>query len=150
MRNGTANKPLNLGNLIVSHNNYIAPIHIDNRFLDRLELDEDIPVILQSGTVQEPVVVSAKSIRFEKDGEIVNDTWQATLKFRSENGSTLARSDVFFKTSKIIEKYVGLHSESLHFALGPLSDLYKVKYFLLTIQPVGEQLTAAVQGANRA
>ena len=40
---------------------------------------------------------------------------------------------------------MGLHSESLHFALGPLSDLSKVKHFLLTIQPAREQLTAAVQ-----
>ncbi|MHC4889853.1 MAG: M56 family metallopeptidase [Planctomycetota bacterium] len=147
MRNGTANKPLNLGNLIVSHNNYIAPRHIDNLFLDRLELDKDIPVILKAGNYEEPDVVSTKSIRFEKDGEsvtavlniewktIVADRWQATLKFQSENGSTLARS----------EKYVGLHSESLHFVLGPLSDLSKVKHFLLTIQPAREQLTAAVQ-----
>jgi hypothetical protein len=143
-----------------SHDNHIAPRHIDNLFLNRLELDKDIPVILQAGTVEEPVVVSTKSIRFEQDGalvkaslkieweSIVDDTWQATLKFQCENGSTLARSDVFFKTSKIIEKYAGLHSESLHFALGPfgpLTDLPKVKHFLLTIQPAREQLTAAVQ-----
>ena len=143
-----------------SHDNHIASRHIDNLFLNRLELDKDIPVILQAGTVEEPVVVSTKSIRFEQDGalvkaslnieweSIVDDTWQATLKFQCENGSTLARSDVFFKTSKIIEKYADLHSESLHFALGPLgplTDLPKVKHFLLTIHPAREQLTAAVQ-----
>ncbi|MHC4693854.1 MAG: hypothetical protein ACYS67_14015, partial [Planctomycetota bacterium] len=157
MRDGTTETPFNLGALAVSHGDYKAPRHIDNLFLGSFELDKDIPVILKARNDEEPDVVSTKSISFKKDGEsvtaalniewksIVADRWQATLKFRSENGSTLARSDVFFKTSKIIERYAGLYSESLHFAPGHLSDLSKVKYFYLTIQPVREQLTVAVQ-----
>ena len=157
MRNGTTDRPLNLGTLAVSHGNHIAPPHIDNSFFRRFELNRDIPVKLKAGTDEEPDVVSAKSIRFEKDGELVKATlnieyksiadakWRAKLTLQSKNGSALARDDASFETSKIIGRIPDLSQENLKFYLGRWPDLSPVKHFFLTIQTVNEELTTAVQ-----
>jgi len=157
MRDGTTETPLNLGSLVVSHGDHKAPRRIDNHFLDLLEFDKDIPVILKAGNDEEPDVVTAKSIRFSKDGEsvtaaldvewksLVDERWRVRLRLLSENGSYLAWHDVFFETFKIIGKYPQSFEEQLNFSLGRWPDLSKIKHFSVTIQPISNELIGNVR-----
>jgi hypothetical protein len=162
MPDGTTEVSLNLGSLAVSHGHYKAPRHIKNRFLDSLEFSKDIPVILKAGNDEQPNVVSATNIRFEKNGEsvtaalniewksLVYERWWARLRLLSENGSYLAWHDVFFETSKMIEKYPLLFKETLNFSLGPQLDFSQIPRFNITIQPVSEILTGNEQPRTEA
>jgi parallel beta-helix repeat protein len=162
MPDGTIETPLNLGSLAVSHGYYKAPRHIDNHFLSPLTLDKDIPVILKAGNDEEPDVVSAGNIRFSKDGELlkaaldiewkslVYEGWRARLCLLSGNGSYLVWHDVFFETSKMIEKYPLLFKETLNFSLEPQLDFSQIPRFTITIQPVSEILTGNEQPGSSA
>ncbi|MBL7152124.1 MAG: PD40 domain-containing protein [Phycisphaerae bacterium] len=160
MPDGATDKPFNLGTLAVSHGAHKAPRYADNLFLGSLEFGKDIPVILKAGNNEQPDVVSARGIRFAKDGNsltaaldiewrsVVADRWRARLKLLSENGSYLAWDDVFFETSKIIRRFPALVKETLSFSLGEQSNLSRIPHFMITIEPVSEILTGSEPSAT--
>jgi beta-lactamase regulating signal transducer with metallopeptidase domain len=152
MRDGTSDTPFNLSTLPVSHGDYKAPRFIENDYLGTLVFNKELPIKLLAGNDEQPDVVSAEDIQFSKDGDtitaalnlvlksVVEAKWRARLELVTENGSSEARDDVIFETSKLILGYPVYVKKTLHISLGRHSNLSIIPRFRLSIQPLRDEL----------